>query len=383
VHLRLALAVAAAFAAVGRPAQDGVHFLPADRVATRNMRTVPAVDVAPGVHVRTVVGTEASFSFAEFDPGSAAVLHHHTREQADIALDGVFDMTLAGRVERLGPGAGVIVPPDVEHSIRNATSTTLTVIEFHTVRRPDLVPPRPALTFPASAAPVDIPGGRTLVRPLQELARKRADRRAAISGETCTLTWRTLARGSAAAAVNSTPDRTERFVYVLKGDAVILDGSRTEPAPAGTLIVVPARLTQQVRLKAGRGADVVLAEFGLRAAEKDLRTAAQRKINSQVLYEIYRARGEAKAKRVPPGPTGVRIDKKQRALVDVRADVTSSLQTKVRVLGGTIVSVSTEYKSVIAWVPLKSLERLAGEPAVLAIEPAAEAIVNKKQTEGR
>ena len=115
--------------------------------------------------------------------------------------------------------------------------------------------------------------------------------------------------------------------------------------------------------------------------EKDARTPAQQKINSQVLYEIYRARGEAAAKHVPPDPTGVQIDARKRALVDVRAEVTPALEKKIRSLGGTIQSVSPQYKSIVAWVPLKSLERLAGESAVTAIEPKAEAINNKKRVE--
>lgn len=108
--------------------------------------------------------------------------------------------------------------------------------------------------------------------------------------------------------------------------------------------------------------------------EKTLRTAAQRKINSQLLYEIYRRRGEAERKGVPPGKTDVRIDALGRALVDVRADVTTALQQKIRGLGGTIVSTSRESHSIIARVPLLKLERLASNPAVRFIEPAAEAI---------
>lgn len=114
--------------------------------------------------------------------------------------------------------------------------------------------------------------------------------------------------------------------------------------------------------------------------EKDARTPAQRKINSQLLYEIYRARGEAKAKHVPPGPTGVRIDAKKRAYVDIRAEPTPGLQKKVRSLGGTIVSVYSQYHSVVAWVPLKSLERLAQDSRVRAIEPVAEAMRDKNET---
>lgn len=113
------------------------------------------------------------------------------------------------------------------------------------------------------------------------------------------------------------------------------------------------------------------------ASEKESRTPAQQKINSQLLYELYRLRGEAKRKNVPPDPTGVKLDRKNRALVDVRATVTPALQKKVRTLGGTIESTSKEYRSIIAWVPLNKLERLAADPAVRAIEPAAQAFTNK------
>jgi hypothetical protein len=111
----------------------------------------------------------------------------------------------------------------------------------------------------------------------------------------------------------------------------------------------------------------------VRPSEKDSRTPAQRKINSQLLYELYRFRGQAREKQVPPEPTGVKIDPKHRALVDVRAEVTPALEKKVRGLGGTVESVSRQYRSIVAWIPLTALERLAADPAVRAIEPKAEA----------
>lgn len=111
--------------------------------------------------------------------------------------------------------------------------------------------------------------------------------------------------------------------------------------------------------------------------EKEARTTAQRKINSQLLYEIYRRRGVADQKGIPPGPTDVRIDKAGRALVDVRAEVTSAVEKKIRDLGGVLVSKSDRDQSIIARIPILNLERLAGDPTVTAIEPAAEAITNR------
>jgi hypothetical protein len=112
-------------------------------------------------------------------------------------------------------------------------------------------------------------------------------------------------------------------------------------------------------------------------AEKESRTPAQQKINSQLLYEIYRVRGEADRKGVPPGPTGVKIDARRRALVDVRAAVTPELQQKIRDLGGAVLATSGPDRSILARVPLRNLERLAAESAVQFIEPAAEAITRR------
>jgi hypothetical protein len=108
-------------------------------------------------------------------------------------------------------------------------------------------------------------------------------------------------------------------------------------------------------------------------SEKASRTPAQQKINSQLLYEIYRLRGEARQKGVPDGATAVAIDAKRRAFVDVRADVTPALEKKLTTLGAAIVSTSREYHSILAWVPLLALERIAADRAVRAIEPAAQA----------
>jgi len=108
--------------------------------------------------------------------------------------------------------------------------------------------------------------------------------------------------------------------------------------------------------------------------EKEARTPAQQKINSQLLYEIYRRRGEAQRKGVPPGNTLVRIDHAGRALVDVRAHVTAALERQIRRLGGRIVTTTPSLDSIVAWMRLLKLERLAENPAVRAIEPAATAM---------
>jgi hypothetical protein len=106
------------------------------------------------------------------------------------------------------------------------------------------------------------------------------------------------------------------------------------------------------------------------------RAAAERKINSRILQEIRRAEGGGASRGAPSGPTGVRIDAEKRAFVDVRADLSPALLTTLAGLGATVVSSSARDRSVLAWVPLAQIHRLASDAAVVAIEPAAEAMTN-------
>lgn len=110
--------------------------------------------------------------------------------------------------------------------------------------------------------------------------------------------------------------------------------------------------------------------------EKRSRTPAQQKIDSQLLYAIYRQRGEAAAKGVPAGESLVKFDEKGRAIVTIRARVTKSLLAKIKSVGGEVVSSSERYHDIKAYVPLEKLERLASLKDVVAIMPAEEAINN-------
>jgi hypothetical protein len=103
-------------------------------------------------------------------------------------------------------------------------------------------------------------------------------------------------------------------------------------------------------------------------SDKASRTAAQNKIASPLLMAIDRARRHTASSR----PSTLRIDASNRALVEIRADVTIPLKQKIDALGGTVVATAPAYRSTTAWVPLLALEHLAEEPAVQAIAPSSE-----------
>src|SRR5262249_17389862 len=90
--------------------------------------------------------------------------------------------------------------------------------------------------------------------------------------------------------------------------------------------------------------------------EKRERTPVQQKIDPQLLYALYRERGEAEAKGVPTGELKVKFDDKGRALITVRAQVTKALLARIERLGGKVLSSSVRYNDIRAHLPLGKLE---------------------------
>jgi len=121
------------------------------------------------------------------------------------------------------------------------------------------------------------------------------------------------------------------------------------------VIVVPAARAQRKALPETR--------------PRDARNLAQEKISPRVLTAIYHRRGDAKGKTVPASGA-IQVDRHGRALVDVRAEVRPELEKKIKALGGIVVSTSRTYDSIVGWMPLLTIERLAADRTVRAIEPA-------------
>jgi hypothetical protein len=130
-------------------------------------------------------------------------------------------------------------------------------------------------------------------------------------------------------------------------------------AVAAAMIVVPAVRAQRTVQPVDR-------------QSRDPRTVAQGKINPRVPSAIYRRRGDVRGKAVAKDPASVHVDRHGRALVDVRAQVRPELEKKIKALGGIVVSTSRTYDSIVGWMPLQTLERLANDPGVRAIEPATQ-----------
>lgn len=242
-------------------AQESVHFPPTDKVVILAMRDVPAVQLATGFMGRTLVGATGSFSYAEFEDGAGAALHHHTREQVNVGIEGVMEMAIGTHTEPLPAGAAVITPANVRHSIRNRSGGKLISLEFHTIRRPDLAPPRPrpAVPYPVAPEPVAVPDDRKLAVQLYSPGQP-SGVATMIQGETCTLAWRRMTPDSAAVDLAPATSGAELFVYVVSGQAEITAPGLSQAVGAGTVIIIPGQ-QEHVMIKATGSANVALVEF--------------------------------------------------------------------------------------------------------------------------
>ena len=145
------------------------------------------------------------------------------------------------------------------------------------------------------------------------------------------------------------------FLFLLSFGIVIVLGS---------LSVVQAELTQSHTFSN------IQSQIAPLQSEKHSRSAAQRKIDSQLLYELKKHRGEAIAQGVPTPETGVKIDQDGRVLVDIQARVTDGLLEKIERSGGKIINSFAEYNAIRALIPLTQVEVLASLDDIRFIRPA-------------
>jgi hypothetical protein len=113
--------------------------------------------------------------------------------------------------------------------------------------------------------------------------------------------------------------------------------------------------------------------------EKSSRTAAQKKIGSQLLYALKQKRGETRG--VPTERINIELDQEARALVDITARISPQLSSQIRKLGGVVISEEPQYHTIRARLALEKLEALAGRKDVTFIGPAAQSMNNRIHTQ--
>ena len=103
--------------------------------------------------------------------------------------------------------------------------------------------------------------------------------------------------------------------------------------------------------------------------EKDSRTPAQQKIDSNVLYTIRMLAGKPAAPGVSYLYTGVDLDANNNVVADIVANVTDSLLEQLTASGAQVLYVNRALRSIRATVPPEQIEMLAALPDVIFISP--------------
>lgn len=105
------------------------------------------------------------------------------------------------------------------------------------------------------------------------------------------------------------------------------------------------------------------------AEEKRARTAAQKKIDSQLLYATKMARGEAITSEVPTLAVDVPVTR-GRATVDIVGTISPALLRELAAKGATVINSMPAYNSVRVEIGLDRLEAIAGRAEVRSIMAA-------------
>jgi len=103
--------------------------------------------------------------------------------------------------------------------------------------------------------------------------------------------------------------------------------------------------------------------------EKESRTPAQQKIDSNVLYTIRMLAGQSAAPGVPYLYTGVDLDASENIVVDMVANVTDQLKQQITATGGLVLYINPELRSIRATIPPQQIETIAASPDVVFISP--------------
>lgn len=79
---------------------------------------LPAKEMVAGVRVRSVHLVDLMMTFVEYPAGATVPMHHHPYEQITYVLEGQLEVRMGAETRVLGPGEGVQVPANMEHSSR-------------------------------------------------------------------------------------------------------------------------------------------------------------------------------------------------------------------------------------------------------------------------
>jgi quercetin dioxygenase-like cupin family protein len=96
--------------------------MPHSQVQSLTLADLQEREQFPGYRGRFIHSERMSLVYWNIAAGAVVPEHSHPHEQVVNALEGEFELVVAGITYRLRPGRVVVVPPDVRHSGRAVTT---------------------------------------------------------------------------------------------------------------------------------------------------------------------------------------------------------------------------------------------------------------------
>lgn len=141
----------------------------------------------------------------------------------------------------------------------------------------------------------------------------------------------------------------------------------------GTLLLVIGLTTGQAMAQSPSMSARAADQIALLMQEKQSRTEIQNKLDSRLLYEIYKRQDASPlhaSDQLRQLQTGVEIAEDGSVLTDIRADVTTELLAFLESSGATIVNAHPRFEALRAHLPFAGLMAAAEHPSIHSIRPA-------------
>jgi len=213
------------------------------------------------IRIKKVMGDVGTFMLGRFRAGFTSAPHHHTYEQINIGLTGMYTLLVAGSRHTVSAMRGVVIPPDVEHNNdvpEDAGDPEL--IEFQSTRRLDFPPERQQVTLPVGPTALPVPEGRQIAfdfgasSPGWQTIGTGVRMKASTGGTTAISSWEFLPTAQDSVDLRRLLPDAERFVYVVEGAVEAGTDARRLVMNPGALLVERLRRIAPSGQQAGRPA---------------------------------------------------------------------------------------------------------------------------------
>ena len=124
----------------------------------------------------------------------------------------------------------------------------------------------------------------------------------------------------------------------------------------------------------GAVTSVAVQQMQALQAEKALRTTAQQKIDSNVLFTVRMLAGQPAVPGIPYLDTGIDLDRNDNIVVDMVAHVTGGLLHQLSLAGAKILYTNPDLRAVRAIIPPSQMEWIASSPDVIFISRQQDSI---------